>query len=78
MRLIMRQALCIRMDSTRHVLGWHLTQETRVHNVFDDAAGTIHQALPSGQGSHAGSRPGAPRNCPAGQAWHWNTPVSLK
>jgi hypothetical protein len=34
------------MDSARHVIGCHLTQETRVQNEFDDLASTIHQPLP--------------------------------
>jgi hypothetical protein len=30
------------MDSARHVIRYHLTQEARIHNAFDDAASTIH------------------------------------
>ena len=30
------------MDSARHVIGCHLTQETRVHKALDDVASTIH------------------------------------
>ena len=33
------------MDCARHVIGCHLTQETRVHKSFDDVASTIHQSL---------------------------------
>jgi len=28
------------------VMGFHLTQETRAYNAFDDVASTIHQSLP--------------------------------
>ena len=33
------------MDSTRHVIGCHSTQESRVQHAFDDVASTIHQSL---------------------------------
>ena len=36
------------MDSARHVIGCHLTQDTRVQNVFDDVEGRIHQSLGKG------------------------------
>ena len=36
------------MDSARHVIGCHVTPETRVQNAFDDVASTIHQALGHG------------------------------
>jgi hypothetical protein len=36
------------MDSARHVIGCHLTQETGVQNAFDDVASTIHQSLEAG------------------------------
>ena len=36
------------MDSARHVVGCHLTQQTRVQNGFDDVASTIHQSLGAG------------------------------
>jgi hypothetical protein len=29
------------MDSARHVIGWHVTQETRVQDPFDDVASNI-------------------------------------
>ena len=34
------------MDSARHVIGCHLTQDTRVQNASDDAASTIHESPP--------------------------------
>ena len=40
------------MDSARHVIGCHLTQESRVQNAFYDAASTIHQSLPRGVLAH--------------------------
>jgi hypothetical protein len=36
------------MDSARHVIGCHSTQETRVQNACDDVASTIHQSLAGG------------------------------
>ena len=38
------QALYV-TDNARHVIGCQLSQETRVHNVDDDVAGIICQAL---------------------------------
>jgi hypothetical protein len=32
----------------RHVIGFRLSQETRVHNPLDDVAGDINQTIPSG------------------------------
>ena len=36
------------MDSARHVMGCHSTQETRVQIAFDDVTSTIHQSLTGG------------------------------
>jgi len=33
-------------DIARHVIGCHLTQETRVQNALDNGAGNIRQAIP--------------------------------
>ena len=34
------------MDITRHVIGCHLTPETKVRSALDDVASNIRQALP--------------------------------
>jgi len=34
-------------DTARHVIGWHVTQETGVQNAFDDVASNIRQSLPA-------------------------------
>jgi len=34
-------------DITRHIVGCHLTAETRGQNAFDDVASNIYPALPS-------------------------------
>jgi len=39
-----RRALPISAHTARHVIGCHLTQETRVHRALDDVAITIHQS----------------------------------
>jgi WD40 repeat protein len=36
------------MDSARHVIGYHLTQETKVQNACDDVVSAIHPSLPDG------------------------------
>jgi len=41
------------MDGALHVIGYHLTQQTRVQNAFDDVANTVHQSLRRGLGGHA-------------------------
>ena len=41
----------------RHVTGCHSTQETRVHNAVDDAAGGICEALPALAATVAASEP---------------------
>ena len=58
MRLITWRALSTSlMDSARHVIGCHLTRETRVPHPFDDVASTIHQSLAGGgvQTEHEGN-----------------------
>jgi len=42
------------MDSARHVMRFHLCQETRVYNAEDDVASTTHQFLSQGGGSGGG------------------------
>jgi len=36
------------MDSARHVIGCHLTRETRIRDAFDDVASTVCQSLEEG------------------------------
>ena len=36
------------MDTACHVIGCHLTQESRVQNAFDEVASTIHQSVAQG------------------------------
>jgi len=38
----------ITQESARHVIGCHITQETRVHNAFEDVVSTILQSLQGG------------------------------
>ena len=54
------------IDSARHVIGRHLTQETRVYNVEDDVASTIHQSLPASAAR------------PSRRAASWNRKQNLK
>jgi len=45
------------MDSARHVIGYHLTEEnedTRVQSAYDDGASTIHESLAGGAGGGRG------------------------
>ena len=37
------------MDAPRHVIGFQVTQETRVQNAFDDVANTTYQTLTHGE-----------------------------
>ena len=53
------------MYIARHVIGCHLTQETRARNALHDMAGSIHQCLPLDALPRAGAGHGAP---PPGRA----------
>jgi hypothetical protein len=54
------------MDSARHVIGWRLTQETRVQHALDGMSSTIHQSLRAGVG-----------RCPRPRGKGGNRPISV-